>query len=82
MIAGILKAVLELFGALAGYFRDRQLIDAGKAEASNENAQKTLDVIADVHRAIGDDERERVWNKLQAERRSKPRLPNDPSPGP
>ena len=78
MIAGILKAVLELFGTLAGYFKDRQLIDAGKAEANNANAQKTLDTIADVQRPISDDDRERVWNKLQSEPRPKPSLSNDP----
>lgn len=60
MIAAI-KAFFAALGELFGFLKDRQLIDAGKAEASNENAQKTLDTIDAVRQPITDDDRERVW---------------------
>ena len=37
---GWLKPLLELFSALAGLFRDKQLMDAGKAEQRAEDLTK------------------------------------------
>ena len=72
------KAVFEALGAIFGYFRDRQLINAGKAEQANENAQATLDTIAKVVVPITDADRSRVWDRLQAKRGLKQRMPDDP----
>lgn len=79
MIAAI-KAFFAALGELFGFLKDRQLIDAGKAEASNENAQKTLDTIEAVRAPITDDDRERVWARLQAKYGAKPGVPGNPGP--
>ena len=76
---GLIKAVLGALGAIFGYFRDRQLINAGKAEQANEDAQATLDTIAKVVVPITDADRQRVWNRLQAKRGPKPSVPTDPA---
>ena len=73
------KAVFEALGAIFGYFRDRQLINAGKAEQANENAQATLDTIAKVVVPITDADRSRVWDRLQAKRGPRPGVPTDPA---
>ena len=72
------KAVFAALGAIFGYFKDRQLINAGKAEQANEDAQATLDAVAAVAVPITDADRSRVWDRLQAERGAKPRMPDDP----
>jgi membrane glycosyltransferase len=77
MIA-LIKAVLGALGAIFGYFKDRQLIDAGKAEQANENAQATLDAVAAVAVPITDDDRKRVWDRLQTKYGPKPSVPTDP----
>ena len=74
-----LKAVFGALGAIFGYFRDRQLINAGKAEQANDTAQATLDAIAKVVVPITDADRQRVWNRLQAKRGPKPSVPTDPA---
>lgn len=79
MIA-LIKAVLGALGAIFGYFKDRQLIDAGKAEQANANAQATLDTVAKANAPITDADRERVWTRLQAKYGPKPGVPNDPGP--
>ena len=76
---GLIKAVFGALGAIFGYFRDRQLINAGKAEQANENAQATLDTIAKVVVPITDADRSRVWERLQAKRGPKPGVPTDPA---
>ena len=81
MIA-LIKAVFGALGAIFGYFRDRQLIDAGKAEQALENAQETVDVIARVAVPITDSDRRRVWDRLQAKYGTKPGVLADPSAGP
>ena len=81
MIA-LIKAVFGALGAIFGYFRDRQLIDAGKAEQALENAQETVDVIARVAVPITDSDRRRVWDRLQAKYGPQPGVPADPSAGP
>lgn len=81
MIA-LIKAVFGALGAIFGYFRDRQLIDAGKAEQALENAQETVDVIARVAVPITDADRRRVWDRLQAKYGHKPGVSADPSTGP
>jgi len=81
MIA-LIKAVFGALGAFFGYFRDRQLIDAGKAEQALENAQETVDVIARVAVPITDTDRRRVWDRLQAKYGTKPGMSDDTSTGP
>ena len=76
---GLIKAVFGALGAIFGYFRDRQLINAGKAEQANDTAQATLDAIAKVVVPITDADRQRVWNRLQAKRGPKPSVPTDPA---
>ena len=76
---GLIKAVFGALGAIFGYFRDRQLINAGKAEQANEDAQATLDTIAKVVVPITDADRQRVWNRLQAKRGPKPSVHTDPA---
>ena len=76
---GLIKAVFGALGAIFGYFRDRQLINAGKAEQANDTAQSTLDAIAKVVVPITDADRKRVWNRLQAKRGPKQSLPTDPA---
>jgi len=78
-VIGLIKAVFGALGAIFGYFRDRQLINAGKAEQANDTAQATLDAIAKVVVPITDADRQRVWNRLQAKRGPKPSVPTDPA---
>jgi hypothetical protein len=77
-----IKAVFAALGAIFGWFKDRQLINAGRSEQANENAQATLDVIAKVAAPITDADRSRVWNRLQAKYGPKPGVSDDPSAGP
>jgi len=77
-VIGLIKAVFGALGAIFGYFRDRQLINAGKAEQANDTAQATLDTIAKVVVPITDADRSRVWERLQAKRGPKPSVPDDP----
>ena len=76
---GLIKTVFGALGAIFGYFKDRQLINAGKAEQANDTAQATLDAIAKVVVPITDADRQRVWNRLQAKRGPKPSVPDDPA---
>ena len=76
---GLIKAVFGALGAIFGYFRDRQLINAGKVEQANDTAQATLDAIAKVVVPITDADRQRVWNRLQAKRGPKPSVHTDPA---
>ena len=77
-----IKAVFAALGAIFGWFKDRQLINAGRSEQALENAQETLDVIAKVAVPITDADRLRVWNRLQAKRGPKPGVSDDPRAGP
>ena len=77
-----IKAVFAALGAIFGWFKDRQLINAGKAEQANENAQATLDTIAKVAVPITDADRSRVWGRLQAKYGPKPGVSDDPRAGP
>ena len=79
---GLIKAVFGALGAIFGYFRDRQLINAGRSEQALENAQETLDVIAKVAVPITDADRLRVWKRLKDKYRTKPGVPDDPRAGP
>lgn len=74
---GLVKVILSLLANLLGFLKDRQLIEAGKAEIKNEQAQATLDAIREVNAPITDADRERVWARLQADR-AKERLSADP----
>jgi len=78
-VIGLIKTVFGALGAIFGYFKDRQLINAGKAEQANDTAQATLDTIAKVVVPITDADRSRVWERLQAKRGPKPSVPDDPS---
>ena len=75
---GFVKAVFEALGAIFGFLKDRQLINAGKAEQANENAQATLDAVAAVAVPITDADRSRVWDRLQTKYGPKPGVPTDP----
>ena len=79
---GLIKAVLGALGAVFGYFRDRQLINAGRSEQAFENAQETVDVIAKVAVPITDADRLRVWKRLKDKYGPKPGVPDDPRAGP
>ena len=81
-IVAAIKAIFGALGALFGFLKDRQLIDAGKAEQANANAQETLDTVEAVRRPITDADRRRVWNNLQAKHGPKPGVSDDPGPGP
>ena len=76
---GLIKAVFGALGAIFGFLKDRQLINAGKAEQANDTAQATLDAIAKVVVPITDADRSRVWDRLQAKRGPKPSVPTDPA---
>jgi membrane glycosyltransferase len=75
---GFIKAVFGALGAIFGFLKDRQLINAGKAEQANEDAQATLDAVAAVAVPITDADRSRVWDRLQAKYGPKPGVPTDP----
>ena len=79
---GLIKAVFGALGAIFGYFRDRQLINAGRSEQALENAQETLDVIAKVAVPITDADRKRVWDRLQTKYRPKQGVSGDTRAGP
>jgi len=81
-VIGLIKAVFGALGAIFGYFRDRQLINAGRSEQALENAQETLDVIAKVAVPITDADRKRVWDRIQAKYGPKPGVSDDPRAGP
>ena len=76
---GLIKAVFGALGAIFGFLKDRQLINAGKEEQANDTAQATLDTIAKVVVPITDADRSRVWDRLQAKRGPKPSVPDDPA---
>lgn len=76
---GLVKIVLSLLANLLGFMKDRQLIEAGKAEAKNEQNEATLEAVTAVRAPISDDDRERVWARLQANRaRNAERVSTDP----
>ena len=50
-VLAILRAVLSLASALMGYVRDRQLLDAGKAQANEAALRGMLDAISRAKRA-------------------------------
>ena len=79
---GFLKAVFGALGAIFGFLKDRQLINAGKAEQANENAQATLDAVAAVAVPITDADRKRVWDRLQTKYGPQPGVSADPGTGP
>ena len=79
---GLIKAVFGALGAIFGWFRDRQLINAGRSEQALENAQETINVIAKVAVPITDADRLRVWKRLKDKYGSKPGVSDDPSAGP
>ena len=76
---GLIKTVFGALGAIFGFLKDRQLINAGKAEQANDTAQATLDAIAKVVVPVTDADRKRVWDRLQAKRGPKPSVPDDPA---
>jgi len=78
-VIGFIKAVFGALGAIFGFLKDRQLINAGKAEQANDTAQATLDTIAKVVVPVTDADRSRVWDRLQAKRGPKPSVPDDPA---
>lgn len=78
---GLVKIFLSLLANLLGFMKDRQLIEAGKAEAKNEQSEATLEAVTAVRAPISDDDRERVWSQLQANRaRNAERVSTDPVP--
>lgn len=81
-VIAAIKAVFGALGAIFGYFKDRQLINAGKAEQANDTAQATLDTVAKVVVPITDADRKRVWDRLQAKYGPKPGVSDDPRAGP
>lgn len=81
MIAGIIAAIKAFFsaiGELFGWLDRKQLLEAGRAEQAGEQSRETLETAKAVHAPITDDERERVWSRLQKQRVG--RVPVDPKP--
>jgi hypothetical protein len=70
MLAG-LKAFLTFLGALFRFLGDKQLMDAGKAEQRLDDVVKANETVDRVNAPISDDERRRVWERLQALRHGK-----------
>ena len=71
MFSGILGSITSIFkglGAVFGFFKDRQLINAGKATQRSENQEEVLKDVQDANTAKSDlrdpDERERVRSKF------------------
>lgn len=64
-IVAAIKAIFGALGALFGFLKDRQLIDAGKAEQANANAQETLDTVSKVNAPIELDDIKRVRDKFR-----------------
>lgn len=62
-ILGALKAIFSAFGAAFAFFKDRQLINAGKATERADNVQKTLDTVERVTSPLSDPELQRVREK-------------------
>lgn len=73
---GLVKIILSLLANLLGFLKDRQLIEAGKAEAKNEQNEATLEAVTVVRAPISDDERERLWRENAA----KYGMRDDPKP--
>lgn len=44
----MLSSILKIFSALASYFSNKQLIDAGKAEAENEILKQNAKMVSDA----------------------------------
>ena len=68
----MLKALLGLLAALADYFRDKQLIDAGKAEQANEatkEVERRVEQAQDAVRVPDADRDERLRNRFDRSRR-------------
>lgn len=66
---GLVKIVLSLLANLLGFMKDRQLIEAGKAEAKNEQAEKTAEVISDLNRPRSAGELDELWERNKAKYR-------------
>lgn len=79
---GMVKIVLSLLANLFGFLKDRQLIEAGKAEAKNEQNEATLEAVTAVRAPISDADRKRVWDRLQTKYGPQPGVPTDPGTGP
>ena len=57
---GWLKAIFGAIGAVFGWLRDRQLINAGKEAERGKQTQKTLEAVADAAKPATADELERM----------------------
>jgi hypothetical protein len=62
-ILTILGNIAGLFKSIIGYFRDKKLIDAGKAEAELEGRKELDAKVTDIKSAINDDS---LRNKTRA----------------
>lgn len=66
--AAILSGFLRLFGAVADYLRDRQLLKAGEAKAEGEQAKANSDALADlakIERDVGAMSDEQLRDELR-----------------
>lgn len=81
-IVGAIKAIFGALGELFGFFKDRQLLDAGEAKNKAKNDEAMLNAIEATRYPITDADRERVWGRLQAERANGKRLSADTSTRP
>ena len=51
---GWVKPLLSLLSAVAGFFRDKQLLDAGRAQERSEAQEGVLDDVAEKNRLAGE----------------------------
>lgn len=70
-LANILSGAISIANKVMDAFRDKKLRDEGAKEQQLSDANETLDTIRRVDAPITDADRERVWDKLEAERKGK-----------
>lgn len=51
---GWLKPLLSILSAIAGFFRDKQLLDAGRARERSEAQEEVLEDVAEKNRLVGE----------------------------
>lgn len=66
-----IKAAFSALGALFGFLDRRSIRRDAKAAAYGEQDRETLELVKRVRASVPKSESDRVWDKLQAKRRTK-----------